>query len=394
MFWRALRKHVADVVGGLASILLGIPLVGPALKWVSTTLIWDTAILPERVRRLLIPNPYLNEDPAFALKTYWAEPPAAPNLPFKEVFDWSGPLAQGQPGNVAIRVSDELFALGSWGSSGGDEIREQAFKDWRGSGHGRFSRDTIRVSAADADAAGRCILHVQKATYYDQAKSNLVLDYQGAVGGSRKSLRSILSTERPGRLPDLGDARLANTLGAAALLVYSRDGLKLPLVVARTHDVSVYRGGWHCTVSTATGWPRDMKPTGDLQTFVADRLIEQLYREVGIEKEAIVWLEPVAFCRELMRGGKPQIFYLGEINLDWDGIIFCIKKARAERSDLLDPIEVHNMPMFRKPHAFDGASELLKDYRRKGYTSECAANLYYYFRWRSASDAIGSGTPR
>ena len=221
----------------------------------------------------------------------------------------------------------------------------------------------------------------------------MVLDYRSTVYGRKRSLREILSAERPGRLPDLDDPRLANTLGAAALLTYSRDGLQLPIIVPRTFNVSAHRGGWHCTVSTATGWPSALHPDPGLKTFVTDRLIEQLRSEAGIRKEDIVWLEPVALCRELMRGGKPQIFFLGQTKLDWDAIRVCIREARARVDVDVEPLEVFNMPLFRRPHQFGSDSELLRDYRREGYTSECAANLYYYFKWRSALEAIRPSEP-
>jgi len=128
MSFRLLRKYFVDVVfviaGGIVSFLFQIPGVAQALKWLYSKLVWESAILPESLRRRLIPNPYLNEDPSFALKTYSAEPLAAPNLPYTEVFNWSRQLVEGAPPKISMDVAPDVFALGSWGRIG-DMIKKR-----------------------------------------------------------------------------------------------------------------------------------------------------------------------------------------------------------------------------------------------------------------------------
>src|ERR1022692_1086127 len=45
------------------------------------------------------------------------------------------------------------------------------------------------------------------------------------------------------------------------------------------------------------------------QMFRAD-ICKELYEEVGLSREDLHWIVPVALCREFLRGGKPQLFFV------------------------------------------------------------------------------------
>jgi hypothetical protein len=119
-----------------------------------------------------------------------------------------------------------------------------------------------------------------------------------------EQLRELFQSEYGHRLPPLSDARLSNGIGTA-IVVFTPAGPYLP---RRAAGQSVFPSGYHCTASGETVWTAGA--AGFDEIFTAN-IYRELEEEVGLAPADLDWVRPVAFCREFMRGGKPQFFFAG-----------------------------------------------------------------------------------
>ena len=96
--------------------------------------------------------------------------------------------------------------------------------------------------------------------------------------------------------------------------------------------------------------------------FFTANICRELEEEVGLTRADLEWIRPVAFCREFLRGGKPQFFFAAHTKLDEDGLALrrraaIARQLAAGRQEVLDDA------------LFESRPELC--------TLECAANLAF-----------------
>jgi hypothetical protein len=166
--------------------------------------------------------------------------------------------------------------------------------------------DVVRL--ADYDA-GTATLRIQKCTYSDGIRSNYAMDIAGIpAGGRHLSLRELLHAEYGGQLPPLTETRLSNAIGCAVIVFYRRDdGELFPYLPRRAKGSAVFSsGGYHCTASGETQW-RDSADSFD--ALFTGHICTELEEEVGLTREHLAWIYPISLCREMLRGGKPQLFF-------------------------------------------------------------------------------------
>lgn len=213
----------------------------------------------------------LRNDAAWLLECYRDERPARPGLPYSEVDTC---------GHFRVVKLAEQFRL-------------QAVLDMEP----KLRYDEAVVRLAAYDPATRT-LTVQKAMYSDGVKSNYAMEH----------LQETFQAEYGHRLPPLSDARLSNGIGTAAV-VFTPTGPYLP---RRAKGQAVFPRGYHCTASGEAVWHDDAETFDEI--FTAN-IYRELDEEVGLSPGDLDWIRPVAFCRELLRGGKPQFFFQGYTKL-------------------------------------------------------------------------------
>jgi hypothetical protein len=201
------------------------------------------------------------------LECYRDERPARPGLPYVELD------ACGHFGVVKIA---ERFRLNA--------VLEMEPK---------LDYDEPVVRLADYDSTTRT-LYVQRCAYSDGVKSNYAME----------RLRGLFQAEYGHRLPPLSDARLSNGIGTA-VVVFTGAGPYLP---RRSSGQAVFPGGFHCTASGETVWTDGADSFDEIFT---SNICRELEEEVGLIQADLEWIGPVAFCREFLRGGKPQFFFAG-----------------------------------------------------------------------------------
>lgn len=196
------------------------------------------------------------------------------------------------------------------------------------------------------------ILHLQSAEYFDQVATNLCLDFPVDLGSDTEG-RTYSSTIRDlerdyissGRLlqhkPLLGarlrpfeESILANTLGVACLIEFA-DGRVIYRI--RGAGTAIYGGQAHVPLSFAQELLRGQDEPRTLEGFVMTDLRLEFEQETGLEFNAYMREEkpvtPLALCRDLLRGGKPQLFLLLHSHCDAEEFCEHLKKAppRAHR---------------------------------------------------------------
>jgi hypothetical protein len=163
------------------------------------------------------PNPFLSHTHSTAEHRYSTEKQIYPGLLYTELVCYIDRLIEGKGAKIDIIPDPGLFQLAPFSNPEVEALRDTGFTAFRRAGKFRYESDVIRLNAFDDDGQ-TTTLTIQKAKYSQQAKSNLILDYDATPGGP--TLRKALMTERRGLLPELNDKRLAQTIGVSMLLFY------------------------------------------------------------------------------------------------------------------------------------------------------------------------------
>jgi len=302
------------------------------------------------------------------------------------------------PGLTYVLVSDLIQLRRSRSNDNNIEIitfkRNSEFKldtsnnDWKATAESGFralrrskrivdNETLVRVASAKIEPEinpNTLVLSVEKAHYFDQARSNLILDFE--VDDDR-SLRKQLKDTYNNKLPDLSDKRLANTLGVAILIWYPQDDNKniwVPYLVKRVKNVAVFPSGIHCSASGAVKWPN--KEDISLSDVTKHMLFE-VKEELGIDEDALEDIYPVAFCREMTRGGKPQLFFCARTHKSRTDLSKLRRHARrvAEKLNLLPEIERNNW--INSGDFVMDQERLQSNITLEGVTLECAAAVHF-----------------
>ncbi len=166
-----------------------------------------------------------------------------------------------------------------------------------------LNADAVRISSVKPSGLFTC----ESASYFDQVATNLTMDWRSGLIEGGGTIRSSDDLERPvnGALVPLEDSNLANTVGTAVMF-YDRN-LRRALVRTRAGWQAAVGPGLHCTASGALEVTHLVGGDHGIEFFLPGTQLEIL-RETGLTSDKYL-LFPVAFARELPRGGKPQLFY-------------------------------------------------------------------------------------
>ncbi len=378
--FRLSKSELAKIIAvESAGLLIGIPGAGTAfslvIKWGGVVL-FDTAevkIFGEESKY----GKFLIEDVFYLRSKYRKEQLVYRNIPYVELVSFVNRALSGEAYELKINANNKLFRCTEFLDKSIEQIREIAFTEFKADRKITHDGTVMRLDAVTDDGV-TTNLDIQRAKYSSQAHSNLIVDYK-FEDESIFSIREHLLKEFENKLPPLDDTRLANTLGVA-ILVFYRDGETLtPFFVPRTKEPAVFNhGNWHCTASGAAEWPDDFDGTDkSFESFILDDLYNELYEEVGLLAEDLTNVVPLAICRELVRAGKPQLFFIGFTELGYEALVAKMNAARNTVMPNAEPTEVYRMPFFRFPKKMDTTQKIASEFEHGGFTSEGAASLFY-----------------
>ena len=181
------------------------------------------------------------------------------------------------------------------------------------------NNDTIKITDFNIEKGE---LVIQPATYFDQVGTNLTLDWaSGCLGEmSSSTLRNDIEKTVDGSLPRLKNSVLANTLGVAAMIVSRGENVLIPI---RGNEQAVMvdgKGKFHCSASGVFSWDRSNANFSDVNfDFFIDGMAKEIQSETGLLQHEYT-ITPLAFSRELIRGGKPQFFFVAETEVTMEDI--------------------------------------------------------------------------
>lgn len=334
---------------------------------------------------------YLNYDIKWLIEQYKREKPISPLIPYSEIANFLTPSPAMTPAILA-RIPGQ-FNLGNDDSGFIEAFQGEALGSLIRDGKVTANDEVIRLTSTGSER-GKTVLNIQKAEYFDQGKSNLVMDWEGphtlSLSGNCKTLRNYLSAKYQKFLPPLDEQLLANTIGISVIILYKEGRKLLPYMPQRVGDtfkdilqktgrspkkVAVFEGGFHCTASGAAEWAKKHK----FESLFIEDLYRELKDEVGLEKEHIDILKPVALCREFLRAGKPQIFCVGITDRTRDELRELRRKAIERTLQCKMPPEIHD-----KMYLWSDAGEAKEMISKEGVTIEAGANLFYVDKFLSS----------
>ena len=323
------------------------------------------------------PNPFLSHNADIANHRYRKETPIYPGLLYTEEVCFIEQLVKGQGVDIRVRPQIGLFQMEPFIDPEIERIRRDGFSAFQQARKFRYDSDVIRLNAIEKTDT-KTYLTIQKALYSQQAKSNLIMDYE--IASSGPSLRSVLCDEYEGRLPPLHDERLAHTIGVTMLLFFMQDSFLVPFLIPRSREVAVLNEGeWSDSASGAAEWPKDEFNTPQtFEEYILDDMYMELKEELGLNKTDVINILPLAIAREFIRAGKPQIFFIGFTHLNYNQLVARMEVARQKTmKDPNIPNEMYKMPAFRNPSVPRTAKEAAKNSEALGIDAQSAASLYY-----------------
>lgn len=181
---------------------------------------------------------------------------------------------------------------------------------------------TLRIKALHSVNDNLWMCSLQKAKYTDQIRTNLTIDFP---------LESI--TEETMRTKDLGENNtlrpfeesiLANTIGVSAIWVMKKkSGItniseNMYFLMPRKKNTGIYNGMLGTISGVVTSPQSDKFNSEFLEDYLTLEIQREFYEETGINslidsgylKCDEIRITPLAFVRDLTRGGKPQVFYI------------------------------------------------------------------------------------
>ena len=185
----------------------------------------------------------------------------------------------------------------------------------------------LRIKSLDIDDNGQYLCDLQRTCYYNEVRTNLTVDFPYAYN---KTLR--LYDMCDGGLRTFSDSLLTNTIGVSAIWFTECDPLKHKndhihfFLKPRERGVAVY-DGMLGTVSGGVRFPNENEcvENQSLEEYVSKVLLEIFYKKTQYDKymteynkyrystnhitEQDIKIIPLAFTRELLRGGLPQFFF-------------------------------------------------------------------------------------
>lgn len=290
-------------------------------------------------------------------------------LPYKELVDF---LKNESTIRLDTTDFDKPFQLP-------DDLLEKtqsAFDCFKSKRMLKTNDNTVRIAGFTEknDVANEFVCKVQRATYYDQVHTNLTLDRLFS-GIEENSVRS-LDLGHNNSLRPFEESIMANTLGVSAIWVMedktksSREKRLKYYLMPRSRKTGVYNGMLSSLGGVAQIPDGDTFKECTLEKYAEEEMRREFIEESGVDhliktgklKDSDINITPLAFVRDLIRGGKPQFFFL-------------ISTPDIKNKDLINA--------FR--NSFNGTEEFnrntLSHIRKMNLSPETFCNLLYALKW-------------
>ena len=299
-------------------------------------------------------NPYINYDPIYSAGFYSLNIESELlrssahqfSTPYQLVFDYRAASAESSWGS-AIIDGDYTFPLqlNSHKTTAVNMFEEKGWLKKKNNPAPRVKRYCKHDGLPE--------ITIEQATYYDQVGTNLTIDlpFTHPLTIETTNVKTIrewdtVQAKQNHILPNFENSLLANTIGVAiAITTVDRVGHKHLIKRFRREDVAVYRNMWHLPFSFALYFDRNIhnKNEIDIKDLINFDLPNEFAEEMGLEMNDFRPIKPLAFCRDLARGGKPQFFLEMKSKLSFEELR---KKAHDSTGEFKGNIQIFDF----EPH--------------------------------------------
>ena len=160
---------------------------------------------------------------------------------------------------------------------------------------------------------------LQRASYFDQVGTNLTLDYRltAPLSSNNKVCTTIREWDisqaqiQNDSLPSFKQSLLANTIGVSiGITAKTKDGKQVILKRKRSSKVAVYANTWSTPFGFALSLEQDVVRNKiiSIEDLIRRDYNHEFAEELSLQFSDFTPPKPIAFCRDLLRGGKPQFF--------------------------------------------------------------------------------------
>lgn len=201
----------------------------------------------------------------------------------------------------------------------------QAFEEYKADAihRGKSFYDTETARLADVIGGEKIKFIFQPTSYFEYVKTNMAMDFDDVVGGTLRD-----EVHRDGKLEALSKSKLANHTGISGL-VFSNDG---HMIFQRRSSKVLTNPNQLCPGFSGAMTEDDIRRSfsgRDTRGVMQDvHVFRELTEELGIRKHSVTQRCFMGLSRELLRGGKPELFYAVDIDMSAREILECFPKER------------------------------------------------------------------
>lgn len=315
-------------------------------------------------------NGYLNYDFCSLKRMYSKESLIDKNILYTELFN----SIDNPDFEFQIKCKKSDFRLDHDNDIHIEQFCSDAVKEFITSGKMNKNDSTVRLDRISVE--NRIVtLTVSKAQYADQVKTHLVLDWENKhlkkIG--LHTYRGFLTSKYNGKLPPLNSKYLPNSIGISIILYYKVDGVYIPYITHRNkshlnkkkNEPALNEGYYSSSASGVLEWNSKISIDS-----IKDEMYREIKEEIGLEREDLLSIDLLSICRELLRAGKPQFFFIGFINLTEKEIINKrIKAIKQNKIDKSQKVEIREKVL--------NAAEIKDNKFIERGSFELMANLFY-----------------
>ncbi len=183
----------------------------------------------------------------------------------------------------------------------------------------RFSNDQNLRLYKILKKDNNIVLNVQPVDYNLFVHTNLLLDVK--LKNKKQTLRELLHSN--GKLEQLNNSLLANHLGIGILL-FTADG---SIIIQKRSKKVAFRTNEFCPTASGAISSTDLPVNLSLENMA---IFRESFEEIGINNSDIMFDQTkfLGITRELIRAGKPEMFFIAKTKLSEDEIKYKWKDAK------------------------------------------------------------------
>jgi len=173
-----------------------------------------------------------------------------------------------------------------------------------------FDGPNLRLSSLKKIPKGNYECDLEYASYFPQVRTNLSADFR--LQSSRVPSIRLLDMGTNKKLKSLDQSIMLNTIGTSAIVYFHKDGNAYFFMKLRK-QLGIYENMFGTTSGEVENPQEDIK-INELISFVSEEMKREFSYETGLNSSKVIQsIRPLALTRDLIRGGKPQFFFLIKI---------------------------------------------------------------------------------